>query len=106
MERNRSHELVQGIGIGLVAIALSSCVPTNTKAYYNPFNDQITYAETPIPQVVIHEETHKERANGYKFGRIGWGIRYTIDRIFACQEEEVANLQSGLYPIDDHPACR
>ena len=95
----------RSISMGLIAISLMGCVSTQSEAYYSAFTDQITYTQTPSPETVLHEETHKSRANSYPLGRVMWGIRYSIDPDFACQEEMVSNLESGIEPIWDHPAC-
>ncbi|MCR4345247.1 MAG: hypothetical protein NUV44_10850 [Candidatus Scalindua sp.] len=90
---------VRAISVGLVAIAMMGCVPVGTEAYYVPLTDQIIYLETPTPEDIIHEETHKSDANSYPGGRIIWGMRYATDRKFACEAELKAGADT------DHPAC-
>lgn len=108
MEHNRLKEtkllLVES---AFLALALVGCAPpAETKAYYQPFTDTIVYQETPEASTIIHEETHKLRANSYESGRIGWGLRYMFDKEFSCDEEMAANKEAGIYPLDDHTACK
>lgn len=102
----RLTPLIQTLEIGLISLGLSACVsvPKNAEAYYNPFTDEIKYLDNDIdPKTIIHEETHKKRANEYPGGRILWGLRYDLDRGFACAEETEANKEALITLT--HPAC-
>lgn len=103
-ERSRFHkELVKraiALGTG-ISIVLGGCVPSNSEAYYSPFTDKITYITTPLPETVIHEETHQERAR--EAGTWWWGVQYLMSPDFRCLEEQEANSSAGI--TDIHPAC-
>lgn len=98
---------LQVASIGLVTLALSGCwsVPPADGAYYEPWSNHIHYPEgvTPEPKIVIHEESHKRRANEYPDGRFIWALRYETDPIFRCNEERASNKESLI--TLPHPAC-
>lgn len=106
-EKPRILERVKDIaGVGLVALALSACAPPSEYSYYEPFTDTIVY-NTPHPSeaTIIHEETHKKRANEHPQGRLIWGLKYALIPEFACEEESHARLADGSEDIFAHPAC-
>jgi hypothetical protein len=91
----------------LFALVLAGCTPAPIAmdAEYSPFTDTITYynGSENNPQVVKHEEEHQKRAN--EMGRIEWGILYTFDATFRCDEEIDANTVAGYPDPTDHPYC-
>ena len=96
-------------GAGLVGLALSACVAppsSEYEAYYTAFTDTIVYknGSENNPATVRHEETHQRRARS--MGRIEWGLRYSYDPSFACEEEAHAALAEGRADIFNHEACK
>ena len=89
------------LSIGVLAVGLItvSCMPPVDTSYYDPFSDIIHYNGTPEATTIIHEEGHQTRANTYPQGRYIWGIRYAIDKPFACTEELAVGATT------DHPSC-
>ena len=108
MNKETLHKLTIPIEIGLISLALSGCVstlPKNAGGYYTPFTDEIHMKEgfENDKRLLVHEQTHQKRAN--ETGRIVWGIEYTLSPTFRCEEEVIANLEAGIEPAWNHPAC-
>lgn len=106
-ERNIIIEKVIGLTeIGLLAWAVNSCTPSYSyDASYNALTNRITYenGSESDRRIVLHEETHKARAN--EMGRLKWGVLYMMDKTFRCNEEFIANVVAGYEEPLNHPAC-
>lgn len=88
----------------VAGLTLSGCsAPAEYEAYYTPYGIVYQNNSENDPMVVIHEETHKRRAE--EMGILLFFYKYNTDPEFACEEEAVANLEAGYTDIFNHPAC-
>jgi len=104
MEQGTIRKLLISGGLAIEAALGSGCasgVAVNER--YVWYRDQ---ASANNPQYNIHELEHQKQMAELKGGAAEFWGTYFIDRNQACKWEKEANTAAGIYPTEDHLACK
>jgi len=101
-ERDRRLDIPTIAMAGMFSVAMLGIVDSDLyipPAMATPFG--IINFEDVNPLIQAHEQAHMRH---YQSGDLDFW-KYLTNKNYRCAEEQKANLEAKIFPINDHPAC-